>query len=71
VQVIQQRTSPCLADLASQLSWLAADLALDVIEETDALDGLRSDRRAVGYVDVIELAPDMRPTAASWILPPS
>jgi hypothetical protein len=44
MEFFDQRSGPCLTDLASQISRLAADLALDVIECSDTLDGFGCNR---------------------------
>ena len=44
MKFFDQRSSPCLTNLASQIGSLAADLALNVIEFADTLDSFRCDR---------------------------
>lgn len=50
-----------LGVLASQVSWLAAHLALDVVVPADAFNRLASYRRTSCSMDVVEFAPDMCP----------
>ena len=63
MQFLNQRPGSCLADLASQVGRLAADLSFDVIERADALDSLGCDRGAGGNLNVIQLAPDVGPAS--------
>jgi hypothetical protein len=44
MKLIEQRPSACLPDLGPDLGRLAVNVALDVIESTDTLDGFGSDR---------------------------
>ena len=44
MEFFDQRCGPCLANLASQLGRLAADLAFDVVECADAMDSFRGNR---------------------------
>ena len=59
MEFFDQRSGSCLTDLATKIGRLAADLAFDVVECSDALDSFGCDRRAVGYLDVVELAPNV------------
>jgi hypothetical protein len=61
MEFIDKWTSPRLTDLAPQISRFAANLTFDVIEQTDSRDGLRSDGRTCGYLNVVELAPERGP----------
>jgi hypothetical protein len=44
MKLVQQGTSPCLANIEPYVDGLTADLTFDVIEETDAFDGFSRDR---------------------------
>lgn len=57
----KHRPRPRLPAGAPRRRALAADLALEGIQLPDAPDGLGGKRRAVGHVDVVELAPHVRP----------
>jgi hypothetical protein len=61
MEIIHERSRACLADLTTQASRLAANLSFDVVELSDPLDGLASNGRSVGHMDVVELAPCMSP----------
>ena len=59
MQFFDQWPGTCLADLASQVGRLAADLSFDVVQRAGPLDGFGCDRGAGSSLDVIELAPDV------------
>ena len=61
MQLIDKRLGTTLADGSSQFGRLAADLFLDCVKGSDPCDGFGSNRRGVGHMDIVELAPGMRP----------
>ena len=62
LEVVQQRQGLGLADQPPLVRGLAVDPLLDRVELADPLERLAGQRRgAAGGVDVVELAPDVRP----------
>jgi hypothetical protein len=63
VQLIEERLSLDLTQVASLVRRLAADWLLDDVELSDPFQRLARKRRCLGRnVDVVKLAPHMRPT---------
>ena len=62
MQFVDLRPGSCLSNLTSQLSRLAADVALDLAESADAFDCFVGNRRVGGHMDIVERAPHVSPT---------
>ena len=63
VQVGEKRFSPGLTDGLADFRRAASDLGFDGIECGDALDGLGCRRQRMGNMDLVELAPRVRPAS--------
>jgi len=61
LQLVDQRTRARLSLESTFIGQSPADLALDVVEIADSSYRLVSDRRAGGFVQVVELAPGVCP----------
>jgi hypothetical protein len=59
-ELLDERSGAALADGAADLRRQAAGILLDGVEGADAIERRERQRRAIGLVDVEELAPDMR-----------
>src|SRR5690606_34976637 len=64
VQLVEQGSCACTSNRLPLVRWPSADLAFDLVECTDPGEGLLRDRRAGRLVDVVELAPNVRPTSS-------
>ena len=60
-KLIDHRAGPRVADLSARFGQETVDLALDIEEPADALARLGGNGRLRGQMDVVDLAPDMRP----------
>src|ERR1700694_4226448 len=58
----KQWTRAGIAHFAAFIGRPASNLFLDPVQRCDALDRFGCDRRLVRFLQVVELAPDMRPT---------
>ena len=58
----EQRRGASLPHLLTQLRRLATNFLFDRVQCADPVNGFRSHRRGVRDVDLVELAPRMRPT---------
>src|SRR3974390_2133311 len=63
MQGLEQRPRPCCANLLPLLRWSAADLFLNGIQSCDSFQSLAGDGQGVRLLQVVELAPNVRPTS--------
>src|ERR1039457_2569854 len=61
-QVFEQGPGTRLADLAPDIDGLAANLFFNRIESADAVERFGCDRRRMRFMNLVELAPGVRPT---------
>src|SRR5487761_282824 len=62
-QLIEQRPGPRLPNTQPDVNWLPADLVFDYIKSADPCQRFGGGRRSMRQMDVVELAPGMRPTS--------
>jgi hypothetical protein len=60
LKIVKQRPGSCLADGQPEIGGLAADLVLDSIKISDALQRFGRGGRGMDSMDLVELAPRMR-----------
>ena len=61
MQGLELGSRTCLAHGVALMRLPTADLLFDFVQSPDPLKGLKCDRRGKRYMDVVELAPHVRP----------
>jgi hypothetical protein len=61
-QILKQRRGSLVANFSALIGRPAAYLLLDPVQDSDSLKGLSRNRRSVRLLQVVKLAPNVRPT---------